>query len=284
MLYARFNAHRYLTAGSAFRVAPVFLLLGLISGGLTSALAQDSQQDLFFYVIENLDTGQVVRRGTTGARGIPRGGVILAPRTNYRQWLYEAGTGRVGFVEFRTPTAGRRLTVPPIPLGLPATPDGDGDQLSDDAEFVIGTFADQPDSDGDGILDGAEIDQGLDPLEGTPSRTGIIATADTPGTAVDIDAFNDVVVVADSNSGVLVFNVFNRMNPVAIDGVDTPGTAQRVAFSGDFIAVADGSSGLTTRLQLFIPPPLSGHSPSLMQGVGLRTSDCATGSSRKETI
>src|SRR5207247_1422612 len=62
--------------------------------------------------------------------------------------------------------------------------------------------------------------------------------------AVDVCAFNDIVVVADSERGISVFNVFNRMAPLIIAQVDTPGTAQRVSCSGNLIAVADGAAGL----------------------------------------
>ncbi|MCA9440244.1 MAG: Ig-like domain-containing protein, partial [Candidatus Omnitrophica bacterium] len=94
--------------------------------------------------------------------------------------------------------------------------DTDGDGLPDIVEFVIGTRSGTPDTDGDGVWDGAELDQGTDPLDGLPTSTGIIATADTPGNAIDIATGNDLVAVADSSTGISVFNVFNGMNPIVV--------------------------------------------------------------------
>ncbi|MCG3196502.1 MAG: hypothetical protein GHCLOJNM_00978 [bacterium] len=131
--------------------------------------------------------------------------------------------------------------------------DTDQDQLMDSAEVVLGTETGNPDTDGDGVPDGAEVQQGTNPLDGLPTITGIIATADTPGTAVDVATGNDLVVIADSQAGVAVFNVFNGMNPVVIAQVNTPGTAQRVAISGNTAVVADGNAGLAV-IDLSDPP------------------------------
>src|SRR5262249_54780591 len=62
--------------------------------------------------------------------------------------------------------------------------------------------------------------------------------------AVDVCALNDMAVVADSDAGVAVFNVFAGMNPTLIARVDTPGNARAVACAGSLIAVADGPAGL----------------------------------------
>ena len=50
--------------------------------------------------------------------------------------------------------------------------------------------------------------------------------------------------VACSGAGVLVFNVFNGMNPVIIAQVNTPGNATAISCSDNLIAVADGTAGL----------------------------------------
>jgi len=208
------------------------------------ALSQQNSAERHHYAIESLTTGEVLRRGTTTAAGLPDGSVILGPNRRFRLWLHDVDTGRVGHVEFTTPANGQRFTIPKVELGLAKTPDFDRDGLSDDAEFIIGTDPRARDTDGDGIADGAEVAQGSDPSDDRPARTGIIATADTPGNAVDISAFNDVAAIADANAGVSVFNVFNAMEPVKVAELDTPGTAARVACAADFIAVADGAAGL----------------------------------------
>ncbi len=122
--------------------------------------------------------------------------------------------------------------------------DFDSDGLVDLAEVVLGTLPWNSDTDGDGIPDGAEVQQGTDPLDGVVAQTGIIATVNTTGTAVDVCAVNDVAVVADSGAGVTIFNVFNGMEPTIIAQVDTPGSASAVACAGDLIPVADGDAGL----------------------------------------
>ncbi len=125
-----------------------------------------------------------------------------------------------------------------------SSPDFDNDGLPDRAEFVLGTAIWNTDSDGDGLSDGAEVEAGTNPLDGLPAATGILASADTAGTAVDVCAINDIAIVADSDRGITVFDVTAGQAPVAVAQVDTPGTATAVACSGDLIAVADTSAGL----------------------------------------
>jgi hypothetical protein len=225
-----------------------------------SFLAQSQSQSAsrYYYAIENLDTGAVVRRGTATSAGIPPFSLILAPETNYREWLYAVESGLIGTVDFRSPTAGQNLQIPPVPLGLPGLPDSDNDGLSDDAEFAIGTNPNNPDTDGDGIKDGPAVKLGID---AGASRTGIVGSTDTPGTAVDVCAVNNIVVVADSANGVAIFNVFNRMPPLIIAQVDTPGDARAVASAGNYVVVADGAAGVTI-LDISNPPDV----PILFQG------------------
>jgi hypothetical protein len=226
------------------------LVFGLVFASPFSAFAQSR----FYYAVENLDNGQVVRRDVVSSNGIPSGGLILAPQTRYRQWLFQADNGFIGFTEFTTPTAGSAFNIPATPLRPPVTPDSDGDGLSDDAEFVLGTNPLKRDTDDDGVEDGAAIQLGVDP--GGGARTGIIVSVDTPGTAVDVCAFNDIAVIADSESGISVFNVFNRMSAFIMAQVDTPGVATAVSGSGNFIAVADGSAGLAV-VDISDPPNAS---------------------------
>jgi hypothetical protein len=208
------------------------------------------QPGLHYYAVENLNTGRIEQRGTTGSNAIAFSNLILAPETPYRIWLLQASTLAVASASLITPRNGQRFEVPPLLLRLPTSPDTDGDGLHDVGEMIVGTINDPnnpqtQDSDGDGILDGAEVLQGLNPLDGLAVRTGVVGAADTPGTAVDLCALNDIVAVADSTAGVSVFNVFNGMQPLAIAQVDTPGTAERVACAGMLVAVAGGSAGLS---------------------------------------
>ncbi|HEV2851265.1 MAG TPA: SdrD B-like domain-containing protein [Thermoanaerobaculia bacterium] len=189
-------------------------------------------------------SGQLVLRGSTGPSGQY---VLFIPRDGVLQYVsfYDSRTKSYGVL---TPHVRPNVQydLPHLSLGPIDTSftDFDHDGLPDLVEFVYGTDPADQDSDGDGVFDGPEVDQGTNPLDGRPTQTGIIATADTPGTAVDVCAINDVAVVADTSAGVSVFNVFNGMEPTIVAQVDTPGAAQAVACAGSLVALADGAAGL----------------------------------------
>lgn len=214
------------------------------------------QTGLHYYLVQDRGTGNVVQRGTTGTAGVAFGRLILAPQTDFRIWVLQATTLLTGYIDITSPANGSTGQLPPIQLGTDLSPDADGDGLGADGEFIMGTAPDNRDTDGDGIGDGAEVRQGTDPLSGRAARTGIVGTAAINGTAVDIVAGNDLVVVAASEGGVSVFNVFSGMNPAIIAQVDTPGDARRVAISGNLIAVADGGLGLAI-IDMTDPPAAS---------------------------
>jgi len=203
-----------------------------------------TQTGTHYFALEDLSTGQVTQRGEAGSIGVAFDNLIVSSNTQYRAWILQAESLRVGFVDFTSPGNGRTIRLGEIQIGDTLSPDSDGDGLHDAGEFVMGTNAAQTDTDEDGILDGAEVRQGSNPLDGLPTRTGLIASADTQGTAVDVAARDEVVAVADSSTGVALFNIFNGMNPTLIAQVDTPGTALAVALEGNVLAVGDGNSGL----------------------------------------
>ncbi len=211
------------------------------------------QSGLHYFGVQNRATGEFVQRGEAGANGVAFDRLILPAEQSFRIWVLQGETFFLGYVDVTTPPNGQRWQVPPIDLGQSIAGDRDGDGLPDDAELVLGTSPNDSDSDGDGVSDSAEVRQGSDPLDGTPTRTGILGTADTPGTAVDVCAFNDLVVIADSARGVAVFNVFNGMSPLIVAQVETPGTARSVALADQLIAVADGESGLAV-IDITDPP------------------------------
>jgi hypothetical protein len=206
--------------------------------------AQQVQTGLHYFAAENLRTGNVEQRGEAGSNGVAFDNLILAPDTPYRLWVLQAATLQIDAQSLITPSAGQTVQAPDFVLRESTSPDADGDGLHDEGEFVMGTDGSDPDSDDDGIPDGPEVRQGTNPLDGFPARTGIIGSADTPGIAKDVSAFNDVTVVADASGGVSVFNVFNGMDPIIIAQVDTPGRAERVAFSGNLVAAIDDTVGL----------------------------------------
>ena len=189
-------------------------------------------------------SGLFTLRGETGPFGqyslfVPRDGTLLGVR------FYDPRSKALAVITPNlSPTA--RFRLPRFNLVPLADDDRDFDHdgLPDAVEGVLGSDPTKADSDGDGIFDGAEIDQGTNPLDGLPVRTGIIATAKTPGPAVDVWAGNDLVVTAEGTAGVSVFNAYRGMTPVLVAHVPAPGNAQRLAGSGNHLAVAAGDAGL----------------------------------------
>ncbi len=221
------------------------LFVGVLLLGFHSSWAQERNESLNFYAIEDLTSEVAVRRGSVNTDHIPRGGLILSPSTTYRMWRYDSSSGLVGNLEFTTARAGRQFEIPAVQMRRTMTGDRDADGLSDEIEFILGTSPNTADTDQDGTPDGAEIEQGTDPLDGLQVQTGLIAAVDAEGTALDVTAFNNIVILANAEEGISVFNVFNRMNPTIIADVDTLGRAKGVAFgAGTRIAVADGPAGV----------------------------------------
>ncbi|MCI0536021.1 MAG: Ig-like domain-containing protein [Verrucomicrobiales bacterium] len=224
------------------------LFVSLLIGTWADAAAPNGlvlQTQLHYYVISNLDNpSSPALRGLAGNQGYAHDSIILAPNTRYQEWILRVPSLEVATTEYKTPGSGNRFELPEFIFRQETLPDTDGDGLHDLGEFILGTDPTKRDTDGDGIPDGAEVLHGTNPIDGRPAATGIIDTASTPGTAVDVCALNDLVIVAGADAGVTVFNVFNGLNPVRIIQVDTPGNAQRVSCDATFIAVADGAAGL----------------------------------------
>lgn len=167
-----------------------------------------------------------------------------------RGWLYFSrlttkGAGTRSYPEFPT-------NLGPIRGGdgvlrfhwLSPTPDTDGDGIANEIEWVVGTSRTLADTDGDGMDDRSEIASGSNPSDNRPTTTGLIAVVDTPGHAIDVAVQGGVAAVADSDTGVLLFDVSNVLRPVRIAQVPTPGPARAVAFGPGLLAVACSTSGL----------------------------------------
>ena len=205
------------------------------------------------YAVVDMQTGAVIQRGHAGSAAIAFTQLILQPNKAYDILILQEATLWEGHVGFVTGPSGSVTPIPPIVVAPPISWDFDNDGLHDAGELIMGTDRMNPDTDGDGINDGNEILFGLNPLGEGQVSTGVIASADTSGNAVDVHTINDIAVVADSAAGVIVFNVASGQNPVRIAQVNTPGIAQRVASSGNLIAVADGASGLAV-IDITDPP------------------------------
>lgn len=199
---------------------------------------------IFYYVILENETAEVVARGRMNDQGIDR--IILAPETSYRLISFYAETLSIGSAGFTTPRSGRTFSIPAVQyLEAFDLDDSDNDGLPDIHEKVAGTRDDNPDTDGDGIMDGPEVVGGQNPLDGFIVDVGIVAIGPTPGPAIDICAINNLAIVAMGQAGVAIFNVRNGLEPVRIAQVDTPGSASAVSCFGSLAVVADGSAGLS---------------------------------------
>ena len=209
-----------------------------------SVRAQGPVSGPHYFALQNLNTGQVEQRGQTDSGGVAFNNQIVAPDTPYSILILETETFQVGAHRFVSPPSGQSYEVPTIAFEATLSPDSDEDGLHDLGELIVGTDPNAVDTDSDQINDAAEIQQGTNPLDGLVAATGIIGTVDTTGNAVDVAAFNDVVVLADSEGGIIVFNVFNTMTPVAIATVELSGDVTRVALSGNRVAAVGPLIGL----------------------------------------
>ncbi len=199
-----------------------------------------------FFVLVDLRSG-FVRHGQLGNDGrFPP--LILPPNTPFIVSYFNPNSGHTGSAYFISGTSGRTTRIPAAPMGPDVTTDRDGDELTDFQELIRGTNAQRRDTDGDGVPDGAEIASGTNPNDGQPLGLGVMATRETPGTAVKMDTVNDCAVVADSSSGLALFNMANPLAPVLVNQV-LPATGllfDAVATAGDFVAAIPGTSAQTT--------------------------------------
>jgi plastocyanin len=204
--------------------------------------------DHYRYVSRNVffsleASSQIILRGKTNDSG-QLSNLILAPNTLFKIKYYDPTTKQIATTVFTSGDNGSTFDIPSAIFVVANTADNDADNLTNEQEAIVGTNIDVADTDNDGVSDGAEIQNGTNPLDGFAAQTGIIGSADTPGTAVDICVTNDLAVIADGDKGVAIFNIFDNKNPTLVAQVDTPGNAQRVACADGYVAVADDSSGV----------------------------------------
>jgi PKD repeat protein len=196
-----------------------------------------------YFSVTNLPGG-TTQRGRTSIFGTINA-LPVAPDTKIIVRYLNPTTLESGSAVLVTGPSGILTDIPATYLFDQPGSDADADGLTDNEEELIGTNPLNEDTDGDGVGDGAEVQQGTDPLDGVAVPIGVIATTSTPGSALDVHAVQETILVADGAEGLAAFNAYNGMSPVVIAQVDTPGLAHAVAGDQGIAAIADDDQGLS---------------------------------------
>lgn len=210
-------------------------------------------QGRFAVMAENLVTGFVTRAQITvtgDELGVPDD-LFLAPNTPYRYWVLDLDNLGIGVATFRTPFSGAELLMPSINLFGDLSTDTDGDGLTDQAEFVVGTVVRNADSDGDGVSDLAEIKQGLNPLDNRGVPTGIMASTSLLGEAKEVVVEGSLLkaeqltaYVATGSYGLAMVDISQFKSPIVLGQLDLPGDATDVSVDTSLgIAVVASNAG-----------------------------------------
>ncbi len=183
---------------------------------------------------------------------VGRGGsydAIIRPNSVYEVWMLEPRRLQLGGTIFVSPPNGVNRRIANIPLAPDDLGDRDMDLLSDRAERVVGTDADNNDTDGDRLGDGFEVINGSDPNGGNPVFTGVIATAPTNhrGFSNRIIAENNLVFLGSQHEGIDCFEISGDADlPVWVSDYKRDETSVRnFSYSNDWLAVAEGQRGIT---------------------------------------
>ncbi|MBN8247518.1 MAG: Ig-like domain-containing protein [Verrucomicrobia bacterium] len=166
----------------------------------------------------------------------------------YEFAIYDPARNTVSEVEAPAPGFGSTPVIPDPVLRVPgindASGDRDGDGLTDRAEEVIGTAADQRDTDGDGASDWTEVQSGQNPLDGLSFPLGPVAGLQLPGNAKAIVVSGTTAYLALGTAGIGIVDVSNPLQPILV------GT---LPLSGDSFALAHCSSAGTLAVLSFAP-------------------------------
>ena len=194
---------------------------------LYSILGKRRPNSPLYYVASDPLTGTVIARGKTSQSG---GLSFFGPAESFLNIeIFDPASG--GYAIFRsfTPKSGSPLVAasgsgsPELVTFPDGATDSDGDGLSDETEFIIGTDPTKWSTAGDGISDGEKVAQGLDPLSGGGLATGIIASLPLQGVASDITIAGSTsspgqqtAYIACGSGGLSIVNVSQFQKPIVL--------------------------------------------------------------------
>lgn len=78
----------------------------------------------------------------------------------------------------------------------------------------------------------------------SPTNPVVLATFDTPGTALSVKLSNGYAFVADGEKGLQILDVNDPRHPFIVGSMDTSGEAKSVDIQGNYAFLADGNKGL----------------------------------------
>ncbi len=165
-----------------------------------------------YFLLTSLATGRQLT-GRTNRVGIVDS-ILIEPDVPYRIEYFDAVGNLYGEAVFRSSISGEPTFLPRAFLGRFNAVDGDGDQLIDRAERVVGTDPAKSDTDGDGLLDYAELLQGSDPIYLGNERIGITEIVRTDGVAKELavqaagnSPESNTIFVASGTAGMSILDI-----------------------------------------------------------------------------
>nr|WP_161501232.1 Ig-like domain-containing protein [Rhodopirellula sp. SM50] len=231
---------------------------------------KDFVREEYFYYLENLENGFVIRGTTENDGSITE--IALQPNSQYLLRLVGASSFQVRETIVFTASSGESTSICFRPIIVDSSADSDSDGLTDLVESIIGTNPTLADSDLDGISDRAEIEQGLDPLSGLAFPTGVVAALPIQGEASEItltgsilDTGDQMAFIATGSYGLAVIDASRFLSPILLGQIDLPGNATDVAVdaTANLAVLATGFAGLQ------IVDVAAPTSPTLLQTVPL---------------